>query len=164
MAGDDSKAENTKKAKDGKTLKAGETVEDRIADIMMEGGKVIKMEVDYSETVAKKIPEAKKLAESNLEGALEMLMALEKQTRQGADMHSTAKVLVCIVQLCYEAKKWSLLNEHIVMLTKRRSQLKQAVAKMVQECCKWVTEGTLPSKEIEVCAISRIFCNKKNNN
>ena len=26
---------------------------------MMEGGKVIKMEVDYSETVAKKIPEAK---------------------------------------------------------------------------------------------------------
>ena len=147
MAGDDSKAEKSKKTKNG------ETVEDRINDIMMEGGKVIKMEVDYSETVAKKIPEAKKLAESNLDGALEMLMALEKQTRQGADMHSTAKVLVCIVQLCYEAKKWSLLNEHIVMLTKRRSQLKQAVAKMVQECCKWVSEGTLPSKEIEVCII-----------
>ena len=147
MAGDDSKAEKSKKTKNG------ETVEDRINDIMMEGGKVIKMEVDYSETVAKKIPEAKKLAESNLDGALEMLMVLEKQTRQGADMHSTAKVLVCIVQLCYEAKKWSLLNEHIVMLTKRRSQLKQAVAKMVQECCKWVSEGTLPSKDIEVCII-----------
>jgi len=150
MAGDDSKAEKSKKTKNG------ETVEDRINDIMMEGGKVIKMEVDYSETVAKKIPEAKKLAESNLDGALEMLMALEKQTRQGADMHSTAKVLVCIVQLCYEAKKWSLLNEHIVMLTKRRSQLKQAVAKMVQECCKWVSEGTLPSKEIEVELINTL--------
>ena len=97
-------------------------------------------------------------------------MNLEKQTRQGADMHSTAKVLICIVQLCYEAKQWTLLNEHIVMLTKKRlvifikfreidfetilmtnfrSQLKQAVAKMVQECCKWITEGTLSSKDVE---------------
>ena len=32
---------------------------------MMEGGKVIKMEVDYSETVAKKIPEAKVSFEEN---------------------------------------------------------------------------------------------------
>merc|ERR1712141_782833 len=92
MAGDESKADKSKKGNK-------DDVESRINDIMMEGGKVIKMEVDYSETVAKKIPEAKKLAESNLDGAL------EKQTRQGADMHSTAKVLVCIVQLCYEAKK-----------------------------------------------------------
>ena len=45
----------------------------------LSGGKVIKMEVDYSETVAKKIPEAKKLAESNLNEALEMLINLEKQ-------------------------------------------------------------------------------------
>ena len=40
-------------------FQAKEDVEARINDIMMEGGKVIKMEVDYSETVAKKIPEAK---------------------------------------------------------------------------------------------------------
>ena len=78
------------------------------------------------------------------------------QTRTGADMHSTAKVLVCIVQLCYEAKKWSLLNENIVMLTKKRSQLKQAVAKMVQECCKWISEGTLPSKDVELELINTL--------
>ena len=65
-------------------------------------------------------------------------------------MHSTAKVLVCIVQICYEAKNWNTLNEHIIMLTKKRSQLKQAVAKMVQECCIWIAEGKLPSKEIEL--------------
>merc|ERR1711936_1241794 len=114
------------------------------------------MEVDHSETVAKKIPEAKEVAKKNLNEALEMLMALEKQTRTGADMHSTAKVLVCIVQLCFEAKNWNVLNEHIVMLTKKRSQLKQAVAKMVQECCIWVAEGTLPSKEIEVELINTL--------
>ena len=93
MAGDDESRINKNKNKNK------EDVEARIQDIMMEGGKVIKMEVDHSETVAKKIPEAKKLAGSNLNGALEMLMNLEKQTRTGADMHSTAKVLVCIGEL-----------------------------------------------------------------
>ena len=40
-------------------------------------------------------------------------------------MHSTSRVLVCIVQLCFKNKDWNALNEHIVILTKRRSQLKQ---------------------------------------
>ena len=44
---------------------------------------------------------------------------------QAADMHSTSRVLVCIVQLCFKSKDWNALNEHIVILTKRRSQLKQ---------------------------------------
>ena len=42
------------------------------------------------------------------------------------------------------------------MLTKKRSQLKQAVTKMVQECCKWISEGTLPSKDIELELISTL--------
>ena len=37
-----------------------------------------------------------------------------------------------------------------------RSQLKQAVAKMVQECCKWITEGTLSSKDVEVELINTL--------
>jgi 26S proteasome regulatory subunit N5 len=32
------------------------------------------------------------------------------------------------------------LNENVLFLSKRRSQLKQAVTKMVQECCKYVDE------------------------
>merc|ERR1712241_1470131 len=154
MAGEDKVGGDEKKfvGKTGKNL----DVEAKINDIMMEGGKVVKMEVYHSETVAKKIPEAKELAKKNLNEALEMLTALEKQTRTGADMHSTAKVLVCIVQICYEAKNWNTLNEHIIMLTKKRSQLKQAVAKMVQECCIWVAEGKLPSKEIELELIATL--------
>lgn len=149
MAGEDKK--------DEKKSKKDMDVEAKINDIMGgEGGKVVKMEVDYSESVAKKIPEAKELAKKNLTEALEMLINLEKQTRTGADMHSTAKVLVCIVQICYEAKNWTILNEHIIMLTKKRSQLKQAVTKMVQECCKWISEGTLPSKDVELELISTL--------
>ena len=33
-----------------------------------------------------------------------------------------------IVQLCFDAEEWEMLNEHIVLLTKRRSQLKTVSA------------------------------------
>lgn len=45
-------------------------------------GKIVKMEVDYSVTCDEKIPECKKMAsEGKLHDALEILLALEKQTR-----------------------------------------------------------------------------------
>ena len=40
-------------------------------------------------------------------------------------MVSTGRVLVAIVNFCYECQNYSALNEHLVLLTKRRSQLKQ---------------------------------------
>lgn len=40
-------------------------------------------------------------------------------------MVSTSRILVGIVQICYEAKDWDALNENIMLLSKRRSQLKQ---------------------------------------
>ncbi|RMX55448.1 hypothetical protein pdam_00019355 [Pocillopora damicornis] len=104
-------------------------------------GNVVKMEIDYSETVDKRIPECEALAsDGKLNEALEILLALEKQTRTAADMHSTSRVLVCIVQLCFKNKDWNALNEHIVILTKRRSQLKQAVTKMIQEAFTYVEQ------------------------
>lgn len=44
---------------------------------------------------------------------------------QASDMLSTSRILVAVVQMCYEAKDWDALNENIMLLTKRRSQLKQ---------------------------------------
>ncbi|GAA6083412.1 26S proteasome non-ATPase regulatory subunit 12, partial [Tachysurus ichikawai] len=76
--------------------------------------------------------------EGRLQEAVENLLSLEKQTRTASDMVSTSRILVAIVQMCYEAKDWDALNENIMLLSKRRSQLKQAVAKMVQECYKYV--------------------------
>ena len=37
------------------------------------------------------------------------------------------------MKYCYARKEWDLLNEHILTLSKRRSQLKQSITKMVQE-------------------------------
>jgi len=55
-------------------------------------------------------------------------------------MVSTSRVLVAIVQLCFNAKKWTLLNEYIILLAKRRLQLKLSVAAMVKECCTFVDQ------------------------
>ncbi|RXN00895.1 26S proteasome non-ATPase regulatory subunit 12 [Acipenser ruthenus] len=111
-------------------------------------GKIVKMEVDYSSTVEQRIPECEKMAkEGKLQEAVEKLLNLEKQTRTASDMVSTSKILVAIVQMCYEAKDWDALNENVMLLSKRRSQLKQAVAKMVQECYTYVEKATdLPIK------------------
>jgi len=112
------------------------TKEEKINEIIADGGTLVKMEVDYSSTCDEKLPVAESLAESGkLSEAIEMLMSLEKQTRTGADTHSTGRVLVLIVKLCAKAGDWNQLNEKIMELTKKRSQLKQAVAKMVGECC-----------------------------
>nr|XP_038941564.1 26S proteasome non-ATPase regulatory subunit 12 isoform X1 [Rattus norvegicus] len=111
-------------------------------------GRIVKMEVDYSATVDQRLPECEKLAkEGRLQEVIETLLSLEKQTRTASDMVSTSRILVAVVKMCYEAKEWDLLNENIMLLSKRRSQLKQAVAKMVQQCCTYVEEITdLPVK------------------
>uniref|UniRef100_A0A1D5Q3C0 26S proteasome non-ATPase regulatory subunit 12 n=2 Tax=Macaca TaxID=9539 RepID=A0A1D5Q3C0_MACMU len=111
-------------------------------------GRIVKMEVDYSATVDQRLPECAKLAkEGRLQEVIETLLSLEKQTRTASDMVSTSRILVAVVKMCYEAKEWDLLNENIMLLSKRRSQLKQAVAKMVQQCCTYVEEITdLPIK------------------
>lgn len=123
--------------------------------IATDSGKIVKMEVDYTSTCDEKIPECKKLAQNGkMHDALDCLLALEKQTRTGADMVSTGRVLVAIVQICREANNWPALNEHIVLLSKRRSQLKQAITKMVQECCTYVDQT--PDKETKIKLIDTL--------
>ncbi|XP_057342141.1 26S proteasome non-ATPase regulatory subunit 12 [Microplitis mediator] len=118
-------------------------------------GRLVKMEVDYTSNCDVKIPECKKLAqEGKLHDALDQLLVLEKLTRTGADMISTSRVLVAIVEICFEAKNWAALNEHIVLLSKRRSQLKQAVTKMVQECCTYIDKT--PDRETMIKLIETL--------
>lgn len=45
---------------------------------------------------------------------------------------------MAIVKLCFEAGDLAALNEQIVNLTKRRSQIKQSVTKMIQEAVTYV--------------------------
>jgi len=71
------------------------------------------------------------------------LLQLEKKTRQGGDNASTGKVLVAIVDICHAHKQYQALNDNLVLLSKRRSLLKEAVKQMVQRAQTLLTEGSL---------------------
>ena len=50
---------------------------------------------------------------------------MEKQQRLAEDITGTKMACTAIIEVLYNAKDWKLLNEHILLLAKRRSQLKQ---------------------------------------
>ncbi|XP_047480699.1 LOW QUALITY PROTEIN: 26S proteasome non-ATPase regulatory subunit 12-like [Penaeus chinensis] len=142
------KKSSEKKTTEKKTTEK-KTEDSALPSVIMDGGRVVKMEVDYSTTCDEKIPAAQQLAkEGRVQEAVESLMVLEKQTRTGADAHSTSRVLVAIVEICFGAGEWNLMNESIVTLTKKRSQIKMAVTKMVQKCCEYVDQT--PDKETKL--------------
>lgn len=107
----------------------------------MESGKIVKMEIDYTDQVNETLAEwEKKMREdpTKINDAIEAISNLEKQTRSAVDMHSTSRLLVGICQMSFDAKQLDTLNEQIQLLTKRRGQFKQAVTAMVQKCCEFV--------------------------
>lgn len=81
-----------------------------------------------------------------------------KQPSQGADAISTGKILVCVVKLCHDLKKYDMLNENIVTLTKKRGQLKQAVVKMVQEVFGYVENTTDKAIKLKLIETLRTVC------
>ncbi|KAI7514433.1 PCI-domain-containing protein, partial [Hortaea werneckii] len=102
-----------------------------------------------------------------------------KQTRQASDLPSTSRVIIKIVTICKESGDWSLLNEQVLVLSKKHSQLKQAITKMVQvvmgflddvpdmerklsviETLRTVTEGKI-FVEVERARVTRILTHIK---
>lgn len=59
-------------------------------------------------------------------------LSLSNITIQASDLASTSRILVTIVTICKDAEDWSLLNEQVLLLSKKHGQLKQAITKMVQ--------------------------------
>ncbi|KAJ1566526.1 26S proteasome non-ATPase regulatory subunit 12, partial [Nowakowskiella sp. JEL0078] len=114
-----------------------------------------KKEKDYSDVADIQIPESEKLAKTgNLQGALEMLLVLEKQTRSGVDLASNTRVLIHILSLTYAAKDWKLVNEYVVLLSKKHGLLKQAITKLVQHVMTYLDSA--PTKEIKLELINTL--------
>lgn len=78
-------AEKKSSEKKGEKSSADSASDDKattLGNVIMEGGRLVKMEVDYSTTCDEKIPAAQKLAkDGRVQEAVESLMVLEKQTR-----------------------------------------------------------------------------------
>lgn len=60
-----------------------------------------------------------------MEAQIEALLNVEKHTRQAGDVASTRKAATDILKLCFDAGAWKTLNDQILLLSKRRGQLKQ---------------------------------------
>lgn len=108
---------------------------------MADDGKLVKQDEDYTSQVDDALPVANALAVSGgLNEAIEHLLPLEKKARIASDATSTARLTEAIVQLCFDAKNWDALNDNLVLLSKRRGQLKQAVTKMVQRAMQFLDQ------------------------
>lgn len=71
-----------KKGTEKKSTEVGGESALRDTNVITDGGRLVKMEVDYFATCDEKIPAAQKMAkDGNVQEAVDMLMVLEKQTR-----------------------------------------------------------------------------------
>jgi len=96
----------------------------------------------------------KQLAKQDIHACLEGLLNLEKTARLAEDI--TASKLSCstILTVCYEAKDWKLLEENVVLLAKRRGQLKQVIQAFVRQAMGYVEQT--PDKETKVSLIKTL--------
>ncbi|KAL1540847.1 26S proteasome non-ATPase regulatory subunit 12 A [Salvia divinorum] len=70
--------------------------------------------------------------------------------RQVGDVAGTRKAVTDIIQLCLDAGAWATLNEQIVLISKRRGQLKQAVQTMVQQTMQYIDNTPDLDSKIEL--------------
>eukprot|EP00882_Tetradesmus_deserticola_P003255 GHRQ01003448.1.p2 GENE.GHRQ01003448.1~~GHRQ01003448.1.p2 ORF type:complete len:112 (+),score=56.89 GHRQ01003448.1:323-658(+) len=69
---------------------------------------------------------AEQLAEQgDFTRSLEALLNLEKQARVAEDVTASKAACSAVLQVCHKANHLKQLEEHIVLLAKRRGQLKQ---------------------------------------
>ncbi|GAM87098.1 hypothetical protein ANO11243_051190 [Dothideomycetidae sp. 11243] len=115
---------------------------------------VLKAEKDFTKEVDVAIPEAESLAKSDVQGAIEKLLQLEKKTRQASDLPSTFRLLVAIVTICKDAGDWTSLNEQTQLLSKKHGQLKQAITKMVQVVMEFLDKT--PSEDVKLSVIETL--------
>jgi 26S proteasome regulatory subunit N5 len=73
---------------------------------------------------------------------------------QASDLPSTSRILVGIVTICKDSGDWGLLNENVLLLSKKHGQLKQATTKMVQVVMGFLDEA--PSLETKMSTIEAL--------
>lgn len=65
--------------------------------------------------------------QNKVKESLEALLVVEKQTRVAEDLDCSKQVCTAILEVAHTSGDWKQLLDHIVMLAKRRGQLKDAI-------------------------------------
>lgn len=74
--------------------------------------------------------------------------------KKASDLASTSRVLIAICSIAKNAGDWSLLNEQVLLLSKKHGQLKQATTKMVQTVMGFLDDT--PNLEIKLSVIETL--------
>ncbi|KAJ5613765.1 26S proteasome non-ATPase regulatory subunit 12 [Penicillium herquei] len=115
---------------------------------------LLKPEKDFSKDADKLIPEAEALAKTDVQGAIDKLLVLEKQARQASDLATTSRLLITIVTVSKNSGDWTLLNDQVLLLSKKHAQLKQATTRMVQEVMKFLDDT--PNLDVKLSVIETL--------
>lgn len=94
-------------------------------------------------------------AAGDLAGAVERLLAAEKKTRTGGDSLATSRLAVAIVRLCWQQHDLKALNANILVISKRRGQLKQAIADVVTEAMTFLDSMSDSGARVELITTLR---------
>jgi len=98
-----------------------------------------KSTTDFSKEVEELLKKVEPLIKSNrVTEAIEELCVLEKKCRMASDAISCSKLLCKIVQTYYDRKDWEKVKEYLLLLTKKRGQLKRAISDVVQLAMGWI--------------------------
>lgn len=104
---------------------------------------------DYTDEYQRLVPQAQSVAASgNVEAACELLLGLEKQARLANDIPTLKLVVASVLQLCAQYKRWELLKDHILLLSKRRAQKSSAITVLVQRAMEFLAET--PSESVKM--------------
>ncbi|GAX73784.1 hypothetical protein CEUSTIGMA_g1235.t1 [Chlamydomonas eustigma] len=90
----------------------------------------------------------------NLHEAIEGLLNLEKSARVAEDISATKACCTAILSVCFKAKNWKLLEEEIMLLAKRRSQLKQAIQAFVRQAISYI--DLAPDQDTKISLIKTL--------
>ncbi|GLC75741.1 hypothetical protein PLESTF_001680400 [Pleodorina starrii] len=86
--------------------------------------------------------------------AIEGLLNLEKSSRLAEDVTATKACCSAILDVCYAARDWRALEENVLLLTKRRSQLKQAIQATVRQAMSYI--DSVEDKDTRVSLIKTL--------
>lgn len=78
--------------------------------------------------------------EQTASAKVERLLVLEKQTRGAADLSSTSRVLIKIIELLHAANDYDGVNTQLSALSRKHGQLREAVRRMVDKAMEWLPE------------------------
>lgn len=122
---------------------------------------IYRVEENYSEKTDETLKQSEDFVkEGKIDEALESLLALEKTARLGNDTKSTLRLAKRVVTMLIEAKSWEKMLEHVELLMKKRAQMKQVQAMVIQEAVKAVPMTTGETK-IQVIQKLRSICEGK---